>query len=107
MAIEKININSPVYLKIENSAGLTSCNLTLAIYSGAFQTSPSTTYSDYTTYSDGEADDKTVHPERIITGLTPGQSYTYDLFARTSSSTVYLEWGGDECAPLAYVLTLP
>ena len=70
-------------------------------------TSPSTTYSDYTTYSDGEADDKTVHPERIITGLTPGQSYTYDLFARTSSSTVYLEWGGDECAPLAYVLTLP
>jgi len=44
MAIEKININSPVYLKIENSAGLTSCNLTLAIYSGAFQSSPSTTY---------------------------------------------------------------
>tara|TARA_R100000773_G_C4218448_1_gene116916 strand:- start:1610 stop:2668 length:1059 start_codon:yes stop_codon:yes gene_type:complete len=70
-------------------------------------TSPSTTYSDYTTYSDGEADDKTVHPERIITGLTPGQSYTYDLFARTSSNTVYLDWGGDECAPLAYVLALP
>lgn len=47
MAIEKININSPVYLKIENnsgSGGLASCNLTLAIYSGTFQTSPSTTY---------------------------------------------------------------
>ncbi len=43
MAIEKININSPVYLKLENTA-LASCNLTLAIYSGAFQSSPSTTY---------------------------------------------------------------
>ena len=43
MAIEKININSPVYLKIENSS-LASCTLTLAIYSGAFQSSPSTTY---------------------------------------------------------------
>ena len=43
MAIEKININSPVYLKIENT-NLASCNLTLAIYSGAFQSSPSTTY---------------------------------------------------------------
>ena len=43
MAIEKININSPVYLKIENS-NLASCNLTLSIYSGTFQTSPSTTY---------------------------------------------------------------
>ena len=43
MAIEKININSPVYLKIENT-NLASCNLTLAIYSGAFNASPSTTY---------------------------------------------------------------
>tara|TARA_R100000654_G_scaffold35508_1_gene60981 strand:+ start:2804 stop:3922 length:1119 start_codon:yes stop_codon:yes gene_type:complete len=43
MAIEKININSPVYLKIAN-ANLASCNLTLAIYSGAFQSSPSSTY---------------------------------------------------------------
>ena len=69
--------------------------------------SPSTTYADYQTYSDGEADDKTVHPERIITGLTSGQSYTYDLFARSSSTTAYLDWGGDECAPLAYVLVIP
>jgi len=69
--------------------------------------SPSTSYSDYQFFSDGEASDKTVHPERIITGLTPGQSYTYDLFARISSTTAYLRWGGDECAPLAYVLTLP
>ena len=43
MAIEKININSPVYLKIANS-NLASCNLTLSIYTGAFQSSPSTTY---------------------------------------------------------------
>ena len=45
MAIEKININSPVYLKIANSTDdMASCNLTLAIYSGAFQASPSSTY---------------------------------------------------------------
>ena len=69
--------------------------------------SPSTSYADYQFFSDGEMSDLTVHPERIITGLTPGQSYTYDLFARISSTTAYLKWGGDECAPLAYVLTLP
>ena len=38
MAIEKININSPVYLKIENSS-LASCTLTLAIYTGNFNAS--------------------------------------------------------------------
>ena len=43
MAIEKININSPVYLKIENSS-LASCTLTLAIYTGNFNASPSITY---------------------------------------------------------------
>tara|TARA_R100001443_G_scaffold98667_1_gene105737 strand:+ start:5679 stop:6794 length:1116 start_codon:yes stop_codon:yes gene_type:complete len=43
MAIEKININSPVYLKIENST-LASCTLTLAIYTGTFNASPSITY---------------------------------------------------------------
>ncbi len=43
MAIEKININSPVYLKVENS-NLASCKLTIAIYSGAFDASPTTTY---------------------------------------------------------------
>ncbi len=69
--------------------------------------SPSTSYTDYQFFSDGEISDLTVHPERIITGLTAGQSYTYDLFARISSTTAYLRWGGDECAPLAYVLTLP
>ena len=106
MAIYKVNINSPVYIKVAH-ASLASCTLTISIYSGTYQTSPSTTYADYNTFSDGEYDDKTVHPERIITGLTAGQSYTYDLFARISSTGAYLEWGGDECAPLAYVLTLP
>ena len=43
MAIEKININSPVYLKVENT-NLASCKLTIAIYSGAFNASPTTTY---------------------------------------------------------------
>ena len=45
MAIEKININSPVYLKVENvNDDLASCKLSLAIYSGAFNASPTTTY---------------------------------------------------------------
>ena len=43
MAIEKININSPVYLKVVNT-NLASCKLTIAIYSGAFNASPTTTY---------------------------------------------------------------
>ncbi len=68
--------------------------------------SPSTSYADFY-YNYDESDHNTVHPERIITGLTPGQSYTYDLFARTSSTTVYLKWGQEWCAPLAYALELP
>ena len=43
MAIYKININTPVYLKISNT-NLADCDLTLSIYSGTFQSSPSTTY---------------------------------------------------------------
>lgn len=43
MAIYKVNINSPVYLKISNS-DLADCDLTISIYTGTFQASPSTTY---------------------------------------------------------------
>lgn len=43
MAIYKVNINNPVYLKISNST-LADCDLTVSIYSGTFQSSPSTTY---------------------------------------------------------------
>ena len=43
MAIYKVNINSPVYIKVSNS-GLIDCDLTLSIYTGTFQSSPSTTY---------------------------------------------------------------
>ena len=43
MAIYKVNINNPVYLKISNST-LADCDLTISIYSGTFQSSPSTTY---------------------------------------------------------------
>ena len=43
MAIYKVNINSPVYIKVANDA-LTNCNLTLSIYSGTYQASPSTVY---------------------------------------------------------------
>jgi hypothetical protein len=44
MAIQKVNINTPIYIKIANST-LASCQLTIAIYTGAFQTSPTTTYT--------------------------------------------------------------
>lgn len=43
MAIYKVNINSPVYLKINNT-DLADCDLTISIYTGTFQASPSTTY---------------------------------------------------------------
>tara|TARA_R100001440_G_scaffold16711_1_gene28263 strand:- start:12403 stop:13548 length:1146 start_codon:yes stop_codon:yes gene_type:complete len=44
MAIQKVNINTPIYIKLANSS-LASCQLTIAIYTGAFQTSPTTTYT--------------------------------------------------------------
>ena len=44
MAIYKVNINSPVYVKVAH-ASLASCTLTISIYSGTYQTSPSTTYA--------------------------------------------------------------
>lgn len=43
MAIYKVNINSPVYIKVANTT-LADCDLTIAIYTGSFQASPSTTY---------------------------------------------------------------
>ena len=44
MAIQKVNINTPIYIKVAN-ANLNNCQLTIAIYTGAFQTSPTTTYT--------------------------------------------------------------
>ncbi len=50
MAIYKININSPVYIKVANDGGgneanaLANCSLTISIFAGTYQTSPSTTY---------------------------------------------------------------
>ena len=50
MAIYKININSPVYIKVANAGGgvessaLADCDLTISIFSGTYQTSPTTTY---------------------------------------------------------------
>ena len=43
MAIYKVNINSPVYIKVANGS-LANCSLTISIFAGAYQTSPSTTY---------------------------------------------------------------
>ena len=43
MAIYKVNINSPVYVKLANS-DLADCDLTISIYTGTYQASPSTTY---------------------------------------------------------------
>jgi len=43
MAIYKVNVNSPIYLKLANST-LADCDLTISIYSGTYQASPSTTY---------------------------------------------------------------
>jgi len=43
MAIFKVNINTPVYIKVAN-ATLANCTLNIAIYSGTYQTSPTTTY---------------------------------------------------------------
>ena len=44
MAIQKVNINTPIYMKLANSS-LASCQLTIAIYTGAFDSSPTTTYT--------------------------------------------------------------
>tara|TARA_Y100001938_G_scaffold135076_1_gene196317 strand:+ start:431 stop:1570 length:1140 start_codon:yes stop_codon:yes gene_type:complete len=50
MAIFKININTPVYIKVANDGGgteanaLADCNLDISIYTGTYQTSPSLTY---------------------------------------------------------------
>ena len=43
MAIYKVNINSPVYIKVAHGQ-LANCSLTISIFAGAYQTSPSTTY---------------------------------------------------------------
>ena len=43
MAIYKVNINSPVYIKVAHGS-LANCSLTISIFTGAYQTSPSTTY---------------------------------------------------------------
>tara|TARA_B100001175_G_scaffold179729_1_gene152637 strand:- start:7921 stop:9039 length:1119 start_codon:yes stop_codon:yes gene_type:complete len=43
MAIFKVNINTPVYLKIVND-NLADCNLDIYIYSGTYQASPTVTY---------------------------------------------------------------
>jgi len=43
MAIFKVNINTPVYIKVAN-ATLANCTLNVSIYSGTYQTSPSITY---------------------------------------------------------------
>ena len=43
MAIYKVNINTPVYLKIANT-NLVDCDITISIYSGTYQASPSVTY---------------------------------------------------------------
>lgn len=43
MAIFKVNINTPVYIKVANDL-LADCNLSISIYSGTYQASPSTTY---------------------------------------------------------------
>ena len=50
MAIFKVNINSPVYIKVANDGGgtesnaLADCNLDISIYTGTYQASPSLTY---------------------------------------------------------------
>lgn len=43
MAIYKVNINSPVYLKVAN-ADLADCDLKISIYSGTYDATPDTTY---------------------------------------------------------------
>ena len=43
MARYKVNINTPVYLKISNT-NLADCNLDIYIYSGTYQASPTVTY---------------------------------------------------------------
>ena len=43
MAIYKININTPVYLKVANN-NLAQCNLDIYIYSGTYQASPTVIY---------------------------------------------------------------
>ena len=50
MAIFKVNINSPVYIKVANDGGgtesnaLADCNLDISIYTGTYQASPSLSY---------------------------------------------------------------
>jgi len=50
MAIFKVNINSPVYIKVANDGGgtesnaLADCNLNISIFSGTYQASPDITY---------------------------------------------------------------
>tara|TARA_R110002020_G_scaffold199798_1_gene401715 strand:+ start:14789 stop:15907 length:1119 start_codon:yes stop_codon:yes gene_type:complete len=43
MAIFKVNINSPVYIKVANT-NLADCNLNISIFSGTYQASPDITY---------------------------------------------------------------
>ena len=49
-----------------------------------------------------ETDEKEINHRWVITGLTPGTSYTYWLGAKCTHNSVYvLKWGGDATAEIA------
>lgn len=67
-------------------------------------TAPSGNTVDERRYVD-ETDDGSVNPMKVFTGLTPGTSYTFTLWGKTSGLNNYLRWGTDHYGQLIGFVT--